>query len=381
MQNQFDINLSDLDLPYTASPIMNYHDPAVAVDGDFIAVGYLADDHDCENPLTCCDGEGRIYSSHRFSDNHAEMQEALALDGYWSPDLDLLDDHLDALRPIWIDDAKSSVEFIDWAKETAGPTAQLDDAYFHRRAVKFWRETGGTESPDGNSSIDDFSFSEDAKLKAWRELRSAGEIGDQDAVVLDVYEHGGQHWSLSGGGMQCRFDTAKGAGVWVPDNAAREEIERRAEVYQYGAVIKNGPWTRGSGKLRYSAVPDEAFGAERSPEFKKWHEAFAWLEAKAKSLRLPRSKGERAALARRGRERAAREIASGALDVYNDWLAGSCFGVIVASYANVGTADEPEWEMVEEEHACWGYIGDDDSMEMAQMEVDAIVANWQKQAA
>jgi len=48
---------------------------------------------------------------------------------------------------------------------------------------------------------------------------------DRDAVLLDCYEHGGQMWSVSGGGMQCRWDTARGAGVWVPDDCLRSQLD------------------------------------------------------------------------------------------------------------------------------------------------------------
>lgn len=36
------------------------------------------------------------------------------------------------------------------------------------------------------------------------------------AVKLDVYEHSGSSYSISGEGQQCRWDTAKGGAVWVP---------------------------------------------------------------------------------------------------------------------------------------------------------------------
>ena len=47
---------------------------------------------------------------------------------------------------------------------------------------------------------------------------------DMDGVVLDCYQHGGVVWSVSGAGMQCQFDTARGAGVWVPDDELRKQI-------------------------------------------------------------------------------------------------------------------------------------------------------------
>lgn len=64
---------------------------------------------------------------------------------------------------------------------------------------------------------------------------------DEDAVLLDCYDHGSQHWSISGEGMQCRFDTARGAGVWVPDDCLRSQLDddekvgkdRRAQAVLY----------------------------------------------------------------------------------------------------------------------------------------------------
>lgn len=49
--------------------------------------------------------------------------------------------------------------------------------------------------------------------------------GDPDAVMLDVYDHSGQAWSISGGGMQCRWDTSHNAGAWVPDKYLLDQIE------------------------------------------------------------------------------------------------------------------------------------------------------------
>ena len=43
-------------------------------------------------------------------------------------------------------------------------------------------------------------------------------------MALDCYEHGGQVWSVTGCGTQCAFDTATGAGVWVPDDGLRDDL-------------------------------------------------------------------------------------------------------------------------------------------------------------
>lgn len=53
---------------------------------------------------------------------------------------------------------------------------------------------------------------------------------DPYARLLDCYSHGGEIWSLHDEGTQCRWDTARGAGVWVPDDCLRKEIESRPEA-------------------------------------------------------------------------------------------------------------------------------------------------------
>ncbi len=71
--------------------------------------------------------------------------------------------------------------------------------------------------------------------------------GDPDAVMLDVYDHSGQAWSISGGGMQCRWDTSSGAGAWVPDKCLLDQIEsdvaqgkdRRAQCELYASQFLN----------------------------------------------------------------------------------------------------------------------------------------------
>lgn len=76
---------------------------------------------------------------------------------------------------------------------------------------------------------------------------------DKDCVLLDCYEHGGRQWSVHGGGAQCPRDVAPWAGVWVPDDCLRDQLDddekagkdRRAQarVYakqfleQYNAII------------------------------------------------------------------------------------------------------------------------------------------------
>lgn len=347
------LTLSDLELPFPASYIMEYEDPIFKQAGNKLLVGYLADDNDSSNPLEDSSGLGHVFSAHRQSSTHAEMQEALGLNSDWDADLDLVEPS--HLRKAWIDAAAQSDEFKQWANETAGAQARLDEPYYKRRAQKLWRETAG-EYIYNEDCIYSFSFTDDVRLEVWKDLRAKGLIGTEGTVLLDCYDHGGQVWSLAGHGMQCRWDTSGGAGVWTPDNEAQIEINRRSTLYAFGELLDNGNWTRQSGKKRYYVVLDKAFGEEKSPQFEQWGNAFAWLEQRVKTLKLPKQKSAKEDLITKGKQRAAQELAQSALDTYNDWLSGNVFGVVVATYINTNTQENPEWEY-ENSDECWGYIG------------------------
>lgn len=352
-KKDLELSLSDFDLPFSPSAIMSYEDPIFKVEGNKLLVGYLADDDNAQNPFEDSDGLGQIYSAHRNSSTHGEMQSALGLNSDWDADLDLVEPT--QLRKAWIDAAKQSDEFKVWATETAGAQARLDEPYFKRRAEKLWRNTDG-EYIYNENCIYDFAFTDDVRLEVWRDLRAQGLIGVKGTVSLDCYDHGGQIWSLAGHGTQCRWDTSNGAGVWTPDNEAQIEINRRSALYAFGELLDNGNWTRQSGKKRYYVVLDKVFGEEKSPHFELWDKAFAWLEQKVKTLKLPKQKNAKEHLIAIGKQRAAQELAQSALDTYNNWLSGNVFGVVVATYINTNTKENPVWEY-ENSEECWGYIG------------------------
>ena len=87
--HEYHINTDAGDFELSAMP---YDSDAIVVEvnGNTAIVGYLALDEDCPNPLEDCDGMGYIYSSHRDSGTHAEMQEALGLNGEWEPNLEVI---------------------------------------------------------------------------------------------------------------------------------------------------------------------------------------------------------------------------------------------------------------------------------------------------
>ncbi len=146
-----------------------------------------------------CDGMGAIFTSHRNArrSEHERMQEALALDSSWDPDLSLLESGAPelAFRKAWIAAAKRHVElWFGQIEQVAG--SNPDEAYYHRRASAFWREVW--RSGIGGVSIWHFAFSESVAHEVWANLREQGVIGAKDLVMLDCYEHGGQSWSISG---------------------------------------------------------------------------------------------------------------------------------------------------------------------------------------
>ena len=64
------------------------------------------------------------------------------------------------------------------------------------------------------------------------------------AVLLDIYEHSGRVYSISGEGYQCQWDTARGGGIWIPNDAFIQELKEQdfqAED-ERSYCIKNARW-------------------------------------------------------------------------------------------------------------------------------------------
>lgn len=357
------------------SPMMDYHDAIVKkVSDKKYLFGYLADDEDPENPLTEWDGVGRIYSAHRDSDTQSELQEALGLDSNWEPDLGLTHDFPAVLRKHWIAAAADDSDFQQWCHDEGRPPRDQSKlaAYYLDKAKRFWRETGGCDQVYYNvdMEISDFDTATDlAEVAAHEELLEAGKIGDVDRVVLDCYQHSGVAWSISGEGMQCRFDTASGAGVWVPDDCTREEIQRRGEkVYAFGSVVELRGLMGGKRKPFLYKLDDQ-FGGVESMRFDTWSEAFEAFQGYIKhhKLRLPKKKSEREACIERGRTRARVEIARSGVELYNDYLNGNVFGIVIATF-EVGEDGEP---VHIEDDSVWGFFGDDDAYQSLKEEIAA----------
>ena len=148
--------------------------------------GYLVHDEDCRAPNEDCDHIGKIYTAHRHSSTTHEMQTSMGLDSNWSPDFDLVD------------------------------TAEIDKLYIERHGEESYDSCGG--DPNYAKQWDIIA------LECWEQGRKAGTIGNPYALWLDVYEHSGIAYSLSGEGTQCRWDTARHGAVWAPDDELLKHI-------------------------------------------------------------------------------------------------------------------------------------------------------------
>ena len=275
-------------LSFEPSFIMEYVEHKVERAGDQVIVGYLVDDHDVQNPLEDCDGMGSIFTSHRHYGRHREMQNALGLDLEWKLDLYLDSVMQEAHRELMhMMRTEYQPDFVAFIMECAHDLDMSRDEAIEYFVQDFTGQHPYQEASWLTVKVNETTDWETLLTNAWRLCRKVGNAGDPYAVSLDCYDHGGQVWSLAGAGMQCQFDTARGAGVWVPDEVLRDDLD----------------------EIR-----------------------------KANGLDAARAK--------------AVEYASQALEAYNDWLSGDCYGVVV----DVFVAERDRLKRVEES-SVWGYIG------------------------
>lgn len=279
----------------------DYHDVIVQETDDLIVMGYLVHDDDCSNPLEDCCAIGTIH--HHPRSNYGKRgddgyYEALALDSYGEPIIDE-----DKVQKVWHD----KVMALPLELFTLPEKFFADD-----EAQRAWRilnrdvDAALLRQDLAGEGVDDVPILTYCRY-AWRshdlpdlleeELSECIEDalawnyegacedchkeGDPDAVLLDLYDHSGLHWSLSGGGMNCQWDTSRGESVWVPDDELRKYLDE----------IKDP--------------------AER------------WKQAKV--------------------------YAQQAVDEYNAWTSGDCYGVVVQTH-------DKEGELIESDE-CWGYVG------------------------
>lgn len=371
--NTVDIDGTEFELEY--QPAYENYIIAKPVGDDHMVIGYLVYDHDCRDIDDMLgDGMGKLLSFHRHSKTDTEALEALGRDRYGEPRLDLIwGDYYPEVCKRYIEMALNvhSVPDIlnffeesgDYGRregETPKDTAKrylqcdLDDMGFHSGDVAYGELMG---------TVLEQMFNEPEYFP-----------GNVDAVILDCYQHGSQHWSISGGGMQCRWDTTRGAGVWVPD----DELTKCLDSTQHQAVwayVQASAYPEGSGKS-YQLVRAVWDGDEVSLESVAFSDDHAELCKQAKDI-AAMSPTPTAKQLRWGRQKQAEICCQQFLDQYNAIINGDVYGCVVETFHRL---DGDTWEQVVED-ACWGFVTSEYAMEaLASDFVDPAVKAVEKEA-
>jgi hypothetical protein len=193
--------------------------------GDKIVLGYLVrDDTGCDVDDLIGDCMGGLYSFHRYAshDQHMVGYEALGLDRNGERNLDIVYE-------------RHTAEFVRRYIELVTEKHPLDEIVARADEEEFERSEGELDDDYARRALayetnyecwGDLMFYDTAESvlqTMWEDITYFP--GNKDAVLLDVYEHSGQCWSISGRGMQCGWDTARGAGVWAPDKYLSEQLD------------------------------------------------------------------------------------------------------------------------------------------------------------
>ncbi len=348
--NYFELpNGVEVELPFNPEDWLQ--DELVTVerpDGGY-RVAYLAHDEHCCNPLECGDGMGVIWHHPRSHYGKSDgYYEACGLDSYGGPIIDE-----DKLQQMWYDKvmARSLQDFYlnpalrkiadaEDLREMLADESIIGDYTFEQNARSAWGVRLEDAEPDDVQTLID---KVEEKLSDWNYAAAEQECQQpmgKYAVLLDVYDHSGRAYSLSGGGMQCRWDTSRGEAVWVADAYAKEEIDRRARVYAFGKLESVGTNT---GKPLYKVSP--LSGIEPSV-FKEWSDAFEFLLQFGIHYEGELTPED----VERGFQRALYEVAKQCVKTYDNWQRGDSYGVVCVDY-------DAQGEQIDDEDACWGYIG------------------------
>lgn len=319
-------------------------------------VAYLVHDEHCDNPLEDCDGMGVIWHHPRSHYGKSDgYYEACGLDSYGDPVID--EDKLQqmwydkvmalSLQDFYINPALREIADAEDLREMLADESIIGDYTFEQNARSAWGVRLEDADPDDVQALID---KVEEKLIDWSYAAAADECQqpmDKYAVLLDVYEHGARAYSLSGGGMQCRWDTSRGEAVWVADKYAKEEIDRRARVYAFGKIESVGTNT---GKKLYKVSP--LSGVEPS-RFEEWSDAFEFPRRFGIYYDGELTPED----VERGFQRALYEVAKNCVKAYDSWQRGDNYCVICVDC-------DAEGKQVGDEDACWGYIGLDYAREV-----------------
>lgn len=329
--------------------------------GSTLVVGYLSYDRDCRDIDDYMgDCMGKLYSFHRNAskDDHHSGMAALGNTRDGDMDLDAVwDKHEDEAINQYLAAVRKEYKFVEVQEK-------LEDD--QGNTVRSWEAALDSLREDARGARWDcvaYHKTMEAVLEEMWE-KPAYFPGDPDAQLLSCYEHGGQMWSLSGGGMQCRWDTSNQAGVWVPDEYLRKELDDQAPKTAW-AYIEQTNWVRGTGKKYQLKVvswcePGPHHIKEESVGFSD-DIGELWKQRDAIVALMPAPTPKHLAWARNTQ---ARIYAKQFLETYNDVINGNIYNTTLQLF-DLDNDDEsdPVWVARNDWEGCGGFVGDDHAME------------------
>lgn len=320
--------------------------------GDKFVVAYLVQDtdyRDIDDMMGDC--MGTLYSFHRHApkDEHDKGLEALGNDNSGEKDLTTIwENHEDEAVKRYLTMIREDYTFKGVKVSCGGDVRSWDEALEYLK-----QDTSGVSNWN---CVEYDKVMQMVLEQMWDEPEYFP--GDRDAQLLSCYDHGGQVWSLSGSGMQCRWDTSNKAGVWVPDECLKKELDSNAPQAAF-AFVKNTNWIRGTGKS-YQLVKvvwkDDYRNEVVSVEFS---DDSSDLHAKAKTIAESMGTPTARQIAW-GRAQLCEVYAKQFLETYNAIISGDVYGCVVETFDENG-------EQIEED-ACWGFIGGDYAKETLKEE-------------
>ena len=191
----------ELEPEYTPA---DWKEPTIVEVGNYIIFGYLSHDSDCMNPLEYSDCMGVIHHHprSRYGRRDSDYYDILGLDSYGDPVIDE-----DKLQKLW-HDAVMAVPLTAFGPEYPEELRQqlareeVGDFTVREQCRWAWRHhtRQGDVEVESDEEFDDLVEAVEEHLD-WSYNRACDDAwtgGDKDAVLLDLYDHSGCIWSVSG---------------------------------------------------------------------------------------------------------------------------------------------------------------------------------------
>lgn len=308
----------DIELEYEPERPYNGDEAKVWLsdDGGVAVVGYLVHDTDCENPMTSCDGEGRLVHSERNYEGYdpSEIGSELA----WERDNNCPNPdervYVDGRRVTLWELACEAVA-LDLEQDKQGTLEELCGPDFDELLTCAGDDIDSMFEwlmPDIREELEDPSG-------AWCE-RVYGKLSA-------LYK---QHWRQ----LVSPFVVEAS---YSPDRYSRTAS---ANLFRGDAEDVDALWIGGD--------LEEENITHGMPEFTDELEMDEWLRVKSM------------------------EYAHGVILTFNEWAEGNCYGCVVETFRRLD--DGETWEQVECD-SCWSYIGFDYATEVLENEYVAWAVN------